>query len=114
MEFSVGGLVFVKISPLKRVVQFGKKGKLTPRIVGPFPILERIVTLAYKVDLPEKMVGVHNVFHVSHLQKCVHDSNKAICPNELSDWEVKPETARAIVVIGSGSRWPKRVWVWVG
>lgn len=77
--------MFVKISPLRREVQFGKEGKLAPRFVGPFPILERIGTLAYHVDLPEKIAGVHNVFHVSHLRKCVHDSSEMIGPNELEN-----------------------------
>ena len=67
LEFAIGDLVFVKVSPLRSVVRFGRKGKLSPRFVGPFPILERIGTLAYRVSLPEKIEGVHNVFHVSHL-----------------------------------------------
>ena len=83
MEFSVGYLVFVKINPLRKVVGYGRKRKLAPRFVGPFPILERIGTLIYRVSLPEKMAGVHNVFHVSHLRKCVHDSSVTISPYEL-------------------------------
>lgn len=67
LDFSVRDLVFVKISPLKNVVRFGKSGKLAHIFVGPFSILEWIGRLAYRVDLPEKMAGVHNVFHVSHL-----------------------------------------------
>ena len=94
LEFSVGDLVFVKISPLKRVVRFGKAGKLTPRFVGPFRVLERIGPLAYRVDLPDKMAGVHNVFHVSHLRKCVHDEGVVIQPNLLEDVDVQPELAR--------------------
>ena len=94
LEFSVGDLVFVKISPLKRVVRFGKAGKLTPRFVGPFRVLERIGPLAYKVDLPDKMAGVHNVFHVSHLRKYVHDEGVVIQPNLLEDVDVQPELAR--------------------
>ena len=65
LKFSIGGLVFVKISPLKSVIRFGRRGKLTPRFVGPFPVLEQVGNFAYKVELPEKMAGVHNVFHVS-------------------------------------------------
>ena len=94
LEFAVGDLVFVKISPLRNVVRFGKRGKLSPRFVGPFPILERIGTLAYRVNLPEKMAGVHNVFHVSHLRKCVHDSNIVINPNELEELDVEPEASK--------------------
>ena len=67
LEFDVGDMVFVKISPLKHMVRFGSKGKLAPRFVGPFPIVERIGKLAYRLELPEKMSSVHNVFHVSFL-----------------------------------------------
>ena len=66
LEFEVGDMVFIKVSPLCNVVRFGAVGKLAPRFVGLFPITERIVQMAYKVDLPEKLTGVHNVFHVSH------------------------------------------------
>lgn len=66
LEFAIGDMVFVKVSPLRNAVRFESIGKLASRFVGPCPILERIDTLAYQVDLPEKMAGVHNVFHVSH------------------------------------------------
>lgn len=67
LEFEVGDLVFVKISPLKQNMSFGNAGKLRPRFIRPFKVLEQIGSFAYKVDLLEKTVGVHNVFHVSHL-----------------------------------------------
>lgn len=90
-EFKVDDLVFVKISPLKRVMRFENAGKLAPRFVGPFKVLEQIGSLAYRVDLPKKMVGVHNVFHVSHLRKCVHDSAVVIEPNQLEDVELEDD-----------------------
>nr|GFC23880.1 putative reverse transcriptase domain-containing protein [Tanacetum cinerariifolium] len=55
---------------LKRVVRFGKRGKLNPRYVGPFKVLERVGDIAYKLDLPEELSRVHNMFHVSNLKKC--------------------------------------------
>nr|GFB32553.1 putative reverse transcriptase domain-containing protein [Tanacetum cinerariifolium] len=55
---------------VKRVVRFGKQGKLNPRYVGPFKILERVGDVAYKLDLPEELSRVHNMFHVSNLKKC--------------------------------------------
>ena len=67
LEFEVGDRVFLKVSPLRNVVCFGSAGKLAPRFVGPFPIIERIGTMAYRVELPERLAGVHNVFHVSQL-----------------------------------------------
>ena len=100
LKFSVGDLVFVKISPLKSVIRFGRRGKLTPRFVGPFPVLELVGNLAYRVDLPEKMAGVHNVFHVSQLRKFVHDSDVTISPNQLEDFEVEPEAVRNRKPIG--------------
>lgn len=67
MEFEVDDLVFVKTSPLKHVMRFGNVGKLVPRFVGHFKVLEQIRSSTYRVDLLEMMVGVHNVFHLSHL-----------------------------------------------
>nr|GFA43536.1 putative reverse transcriptase domain-containing protein [Tanacetum cinerariifolium] len=70
MEFQVGDKVMLKVSPWKRVVRFGKRGKLNPRYVRPFKVLERIGDVAYKLDLPEELSRVHNMFHVSNLKKC--------------------------------------------
>nr|GFC25608.1 putative reverse transcriptase domain, ribonuclease H-like domain, aspartic peptidase domain protein [Tanacetum cinerariifolium] len=63
---------------LKRVVRFGKRGKLNPRYVGPFKLLERIGDVAYKLDLPEELSRVHNTFHVSNLKKCHADEPLAV------------------------------------
>nr|GEY17832.1 putative reverse transcriptase domain-containing protein [Tanacetum cinerariifolium] len=73
MEFQVGDKVMLKVSPWKGVVRFGKLGKLNPRYVGPFKVLERIRDVAYKLDLPEELSRVHNTFHVSNLKKCHAD-----------------------------------------
>nr|GFA46144.1 reverse transcriptase domain-containing protein [Tanacetum cinerariifolium] len=64
MEFQVGDKVMLKVSPWKGVVHFGKRGKLNPRYVGPFKVLERIGDVAYKLVLPEELSRVHNTFHV--------------------------------------------------
>jgi hypothetical protein len=63
--------VLLKVSPWKGVVRFGKKGKLSPRFVEPFKIIKRVGPVAYQLELPEEMNGVHNVFHVSNLRKCL-------------------------------------------
>ena len=64
IEYEVGNFVFIKISPMKNVLRFGKQGKLTPRYIGPYKILEKVGSLAYKLKLPENMQGMHDVFHV--------------------------------------------------
>ena len=73
LEFEVGDHVFLKVSPIKSVMRFRRKGKLNPRFMGPFKILERVGTLAYKVALPSSLSKIHNVFHVSTLRKYVFD-----------------------------------------
>ena len=69
LEFEVGDHVFLKVMPKRGVVRFGKRGKLLPRFIGPFEILERIDTVAYRLALPPNMIGVHELFHVSILRK---------------------------------------------
>ncbi|XP_073137293.1 uncharacterized protein [Henckelia pumila] len=71
LEFSVGDHVFIRVAPLKGVMRFAKKGKFDSRFVGPFEILDRVGTLAYRVAMPPNLVGVHNVFHVSMLRKYI-------------------------------------------
>nr|GFB19651.1 putative reverse transcriptase domain-containing protein [Tanacetum cinerariifolium] len=73
MEFQVGDKVMLKVLPWKRVVRFGKRGKLDPRYVGPFKVLEEIRKVAYKLELPKELSKVHNTFHVSNLKKCHAD-----------------------------------------
>ncbi|GKD10074.1 putative reverse transcriptase domain-containing protein [Tanacetum coccineum] len=78
MEFQVGDRVMLKVSPWKGVVRFGKRGKLNPRYVGPFKVLEKIGTIAYKLELPQELSKVHNTFHVSNLKKCYSDEPLAV------------------------------------
>ena len=73
LEFEVGDHVFLKVIPKRGVVRFGKRGKLSPRFIGPFEVLERIDTVAYRLALPPSMIGVHEVFHVSMLRKYTLD-----------------------------------------
>nr|GEV40455.1 putative reverse transcriptase domain-containing protein [Tanacetum cinerariifolium] len=78
MEFQVRDKVMLKVSTWKGVVRFGKQGKLNPRYVGPFMVLERIGDVAYKLDLPKELSRVHNTFHVSNLKKCHADEPLAV------------------------------------
>ncbi|GJY17936.1 putative reverse transcriptase domain-containing protein [Tanacetum coccineum] len=104
MEFQVGDKVMLKVSPWKGVVRFGKWGKLNPRYVGPFKVLEKVGEVAYKLELPEELSRVHNTFHVSNLKKCYADEPLAVPldglhfddklqfveePIEITDREVK-------------------------
>ena len=73
LEFQVDDWVFLKVSPMKVVMRFGKKGKLSPRYVVPYKILKRIGKVAYELELPAKLAAVHPVFHISLLNKCVGD-----------------------------------------
>ena len=69
-EFTVGDHVVLKVSPVRGVVRFGqKRGKLSPRYIGPFEILERVGKGSYRLALPPKMSRVHNVFHINMLRK---------------------------------------------
>ncbi|GJU39377.1 putative reverse transcriptase domain-containing protein [Tanacetum coccineum] len=73
MNFQVGDKVMLKVSPWKRVVRFGKRGKLNPRYVEPFKVLEKVRAIAYKLELPQELSRVHNTFHVSNLKRCYSD-----------------------------------------
>ncbi|GKB43628.1 hypothetical protein Tco_0888570 [Tanacetum coccineum] len=83
LEFEVGDRVLLKVSPWKGVIHFGKRGKLAPRYVGPFEILERIGPVAYRLRLPEELSGVHDTFHVSNLKKCLADASLHVPLDEI-------------------------------
>ncbi|GJT49926.1 hypothetical protein Tco_0976083 [Tanacetum coccineum] len=68
----------LEVSPWKGVIRFGKRGKMSPRYIGPFKIIERIGPVAYKLELPNKLCGIHNTFHVLNLKKCLADENSVI------------------------------------
>jgi hypothetical protein len=78
LYFQVRDYVYQKVSPMKGVNHFGVKGKLAPRYIGPFPILEQYEPVAYRLQLPETLYAVHNVFHVSQLKKCLRVPDRII------------------------------------
>ena len=76
----MGDHVFLKVLPKRGVIRFGKRGKLSPRYIGPFEVLERVGTVTYQLALPLSLSSVHEVFHVSMLQKYTPD------PTHIVDW----------------------------
>ena len=76
IEYEVGDKVFLKISAWKKILWFGKKGKLSPRFIGPYEILERIGPVAYRLALPPELAKLHNMFHVSMLRR--YRSNESL------------------------------------
>ncbi|GJY88163.1 putative reverse transcriptase domain-containing protein [Tanacetum coccineum] len=128
MEFQVGDRVMLKVSPWKGVVRFGKRGKLNPRYVGPFKVLEKVGSVAYKLELPQELSRVHNTFHVSNLKKCYADEPLAVPldglhiddklhfveePVEIMDREVKRLKQSRIPIIKvrwNSRRGPEFTW----
>ncbi|KAD4981862.1 hypothetical protein E3N88_18533 [Mikania micrantha] len=128
LEFEVGDMVLLKVSPWKGVVRFGKKGKLAPRYVGPFKILERIGKVAYKLELPLELSNVHPIFHVSNLRKCLADQDLQVPlddirvddamhfvekPVEIMDREVKKIKRSRIPIVKvrwESKRGPEFTW----
>ncbi|GKB45771.1 putative reverse transcriptase domain-containing protein [Tanacetum coccineum] len=83
MVFQVGDRVMLKVSPWKGVVCFGKRGKLNPRYIGPFKVIESVRTVTYKLELPQQLSRVYNTFHVSNLKKCLSDESLVMLLEEL-------------------------------
>ncbi|GJV77187.1 putative reverse transcriptase domain-containing protein, partial [Tanacetum coccineum] len=128
LEFEVGDRVMLKVSPWKGVIHFGEKGKLAPRYVGPFEILERIGHVAYRLRLPEELSEIHDTFHVSNLKKCMADASlhvpldeikvdKTLCfveePVEILDREVKSLKRSKIALVKvrwNSKRGPEFTW----
>jgi hypothetical protein len=86
--FLVDNYVYLKVSPMKGVSRFGVKGKLAPRYIGPFLVLEQCGPVAYRLQLPETLSVVHNVFHVSQLKKCLRIPDRTV---EVTDVVLEPD-----------------------
>ncbi|GKC17899.1 hypothetical protein Tco_1014681 [Tanacetum coccineum] len=128
LEFQEGDRVMLKVSPWKRVIHFGKQGKLNPRYIGHFKVLAKVGTVAYKLELPQQLSRVHSTFHVSNLKKCLSDEPLAIPldeihiddklhfvkePVEIMDREVKRLKQSCILIIKvrwNSMRGPEFTW----
>ena len=86
--FEVGESVWLRVSPTRGIRRFGIKGKLSPRFIGPFPILDRVGEVAYRLALPTSLGGVHDVFHVSQLRRYIPDPSHAL---DYSDLHGEPD-----------------------
>ncbi|WMV24711.1 hypothetical protein MTR67_018096, partial [Solanum verrucosum] len=95
LEFQVDDWVFLKVLPMKGVMIFRKKGKLSPIYVGPYKILKRVDKMTYEIELPTELTTVHSVFHISLLKKCVGDPTsivplKSVVVKDCLTYEVVP------------------------
>ncbi|KAF5458860.1 hypothetical protein F2P56_022859 [Juglans regia] len=115
LSFELGDWVYLKVSPMKGVKRFGKKGKLSPRYVGPFQIIEKVGLVAYRVALPDYFRDVHDVFHVSSLKKswgqlepCFVDPEHIelqpnlsyeVAPTQIVDWKEQRLRSKTIPLV---------------
>ena len=83
LTFQVGDFVYLKVSPIRGLRRFKVKGKLAPRYIGPFEVLERRGEVAYRLRLPEQLADVHDVFHISQLKKCLRVPEEQLPMEEL-------------------------------
>jgi hypothetical protein len=88
LMFKVRDYVYLKVSPRKGVTRFGVKGKLAPRYIGPFQIIEKCGNVAYRLKLSEHLSPIHNVFHVSQLKKCLQVPDQVI---DVKGVELEPD-----------------------
>jgi hypothetical protein len=83
LEFEVGDHIYLQVSPMKDVRRFSIKGKLAPRYIDPYPIINKYEPMSYQVELPSKLSGVHNVFHVCQLKGCLKPSNDVVVEDTI-------------------------------
>ncbi|KAK5772889.1 hypothetical protein PVK06_049191 [Gossypium arboreum] len=83
IEFAVGDMVFLKVSPWKKILRFGKKGKLSPRFIGPYRVLKRVGPVAYQLELPPELDRIHDVFHVFMLRRYRSDPSHVVPVEEI-------------------------------
>ncbi|GJV98412.1 putative reverse transcriptase domain-containing protein, partial [Tanacetum coccineum] len=108
MEFQVGDKVMLKVSPWKWVIRFGKQGKLNPRYVGPFKVLEKVGSVTYKLELLQELCRLHNTFHVSNLKKCYADEPLAVLLDGLHFDDKLQFVKEPVEIMDRKVKWLKR------
>ena len=88
IQYEIGEKVFLKISPWKKVLRFGKNGKLSPRFIGPYEVIEKVGPVAYRLALPPELEKIHNVFHVSMLRRYRLDPSHVVYSEVM---ELRPD-----------------------
>ena len=114
IRYEIGEKVFLKVSPWKKVMRFGKNCKLSPRFIGPYEVIEKVGPMAYKLALPPDLKKIYNVFHVSMLRRYRYDPSHVISsdtielrpdltyeeePVEILAWEVKELRNKKILIV---------------
>ena len=103
-EFEVGDKVLLKVSPMKGVMRFGKKGKLSPKYIGPYEILARVGKVAYRLALPMELEKVHNVFHISQLRRYVPDATHILQPEIIELDSALTDVERPVKILDTKVR----------
>jgi hypothetical protein len=104
LQFQVGDFAYLRVSPTKGVQRFGIKGKLSPRYVRPFKILEVCGPVAYRIHLPSQLAAIHDVFHISQLKKCIKIPMEIV---EAQAIEIEPDlsyTEQPIQILNTKER----------
>ena len=114
IRYEIDEKVFLKVSPWKKVMRFGKKGKFNPRFIGPYEVIEKVGPVAYRLALPLELEKIHNVFHVSMLRRYISDLSHVVSsetielrpdltyeeePVEILDQEVKKLQNKKILLV---------------
>jgi hypothetical protein len=108
LQFQVGDFVYLRVSPTRGVQWFGMKGKLAPRYVGPFEILETCGPVAYRLQLPPQLAAIHNIFHVSQLRKCIKIPTEVINFQTIKIESDLSYTERPIIMLDTKERSTRR------
>nr|GEV78025.1 putative reverse transcriptase domain-containing protein [Tanacetum cinerariifolium] len=110
-EFEVGDKVMLKVSPWRGVIRFGKSGKVSPRFIGPFKVIERIGPVAYKLELPDKLRRIYDTFHVSNLKRCFVNDDVVIPLDEVQLDDKLHSVEEPVEIMGREVKRLKQSWI---